>query len=158
MRIGYLVFNLDGMGGTSRSAITQANALAGDHGVTCVGHPQRRPAALRDRRPRSRCATSSTSATDTSLRCRRRAGAGPGPRLHERESLLVPERWDGQFTALCDVGLEQVLARARSSTCWSRSRPGLLAAGDPAAAAEAGAWSTRSTAPPPTARPASSRC
>ena len=36
MRIGYLVFNLDGMGGTSRSAITQANALAGDHAVTLL--------------------------------------------------------------------------------------------------------------------------
>ena len=35
MRIGYLVFNLDGMGGTSRSAITQANALAGDHRSRC---------------------------------------------------------------------------------------------------------------------------
>ena len=36
MKIGYLVFNLDGMGGTSRSAITQANALAGDHQVTLL--------------------------------------------------------------------------------------------------------------------------
>ena len=36
MKIGYLVFNLDGMGGTSRSAITQANALAGDHRVTLL--------------------------------------------------------------------------------------------------------------------------
>ena len=27
MRVGFLVLNLDGMGGTSRSAITQANAL-----------------------------------------------------------------------------------------------------------------------------------
>ena len=36
MKIGYLVFNLDGMGGTSRSAITQANALAGDHAVTLL--------------------------------------------------------------------------------------------------------------------------
>ena len=54
MRIGYLVFNLDGMGGTSRSAITQANALAGDHRVTLLSV--------------TRCATSSTYATDTSLR------------------------------------------------------------------------------------------
>ena len=36
MRIAYLVFNLDGMGGTSRSAVTQANALAGDHDVRLV--------------------------------------------------------------------------------------------------------------------------
>ena len=41
MRIGYLVFNLDGMGGTSRSAITQANALAGDHHVTLVSVTRR---------------------------------------------------------------------------------------------------------------------
>ena len=36
MRIALLVFNLDGMGGTSRSAITQANALAADHDVRLV--------------------------------------------------------------------------------------------------------------------------
>jgi hypothetical protein len=25
--------------------------------------------------------------------------------LHARDSLVVPDAWDGQFTALCDVGL-----------------------------------------------------
>ena len=36
MRIAFIVFNIDGMGGTSRSAITQANALAPHQDVRIV--------------------------------------------------------------------------------------------------------------------------
>ena len=131
MRIGYLVFNLDGMGGTSRSAITQANALAGDHQVSLVSVTRsgQRPHYEIDER------------IDVRYLVDVREGPGaPGPSvpgvdlpsaqaraLHERESLLVPERWDGQFTALCDVGLEHALPGLDVDVLVTVT-PGLLAA------------------------------
>ena len=101
MRIGYLVFNLDGMGGTSRSAITQANALAGDHDVTLLSVTRSgdRPHYWIDERISVRYLVDVREGQDPSVpgvdlsATRARA-------LHERESLVVPERWDGQFTAL----------------------------------------------------------
>ena len=57
----------------------------------------RRAAGLRDRRPGRRSSTWSTSPTSYD------------EALHARESVLVPPRWDKQFSALTDVGLEHGL-------------------------------------------------
>ncbi|MCW2797902.1 stealth conserved region 3 domain-containing protein [Nocardioides sp.] len=111
MRIAYLVFNLDGMGGTSRSAITQANALAADHDVRLVSITRSAEAphyAIDDR-------------IDVSYLVDVREDVGPLPvqsdlatpkvaaALFERESSLIPARWDGQFSALTDVAMEAAL-------------------------------------------------
>lgn len=103
MRIAYVVFNLDGMGGTSRSAITQANALAGDHDVRLVSITRSadRPHYAID--PRITVdyladAREDVLAEDDAARA-----------LSERESVLVPPRWDGQFSALTDVAMSAAL-------------------------------------------------
>ena len=108
MKIGYLVFNLDGMGGTSRSAITQANALAADHDITMLSVTRSADAPhyaidsritvvhLVDVRDDDHPAYADVAPTTAKA-------------LHARESALVPARWDKQFTALCDVALESTL-------------------------------------------------
>ncbi|MCW2764843.1 MAG: glycosyl transferase, group 1 [Nocardioides sp.] len=111
MRIAYLVFNLDGMGGTSRSAVTQANALAADHDVRLVSI--------------TRSADAPHYAVDKRVKVTYlvdvREEIGPLPvrpdlvsakeaaALFERESALIPARWDGQFSALTDVAMEAAL-------------------------------------------------
>lgn len=127
MRIGYLVFNIDGMGGTSRSAITQANALAGAHDVRILSvtrtaeephyaiDPRIDVERLVDLRDPDRPAYGGLSPD--------RAVA-----LHRRESALVPARWDAQFTALCDVALEESLPGLDVDVLVTVT-PGLLAAG-----------------------------
>ena len=128
MRIGYLVFNLDGMGGTTRSAITQANALAGDHRVTLlsVTRSGERPHYEIDERVEVRYLVDTREGQDPSV-----PGVDLAPAqaraLHERDSLLVPQRWDHQFTALCDVGLEHAIPGLRLDVLVTVT-PGLLAA------------------------------
>jgi glycosyltransferase involved in cell wall biosynthesis len=111
MRIAWLVFNLDGMGGTSRSAITQANALAADHDVRLVSVTRSADAPHYAIDPR----VSVTYLADV----REEPGpavvaegvvpAAEAARLHARESALVPTRWDQQFSGLTDVALEAAL-------------------------------------------------
>ncbi|WP_232678910.1 stealth conserved region 3 domain-containing protein [Nocardioides sp. R-C-SC26] len=131
MRIGFLVFNLDGMGGTSRSAITQANALAEHHDVTMLSvtrsadapHYAIDPAIsvryLLDVRDDAHPALL-VGAEDAALQ------PAQAKALHARESALVPARWDRQFTALCDVGLEAVLPTLDLDVLVTVT-PGLLA-------------------------------
>lgn len=97
MKIGFLVFNLDGMGGTSRSAVTQANALAADHDVRLISVTRSADRPHYDIDPRI--------AVDHLADVREPSAA------HERESVLVPARWDGQFSALTDVALQEALPR-----------------------------------------------
>ena len=128
MKIGYLVFNLDGMGGTSRSAITQANALAGDHAVTLLSVTRSgdRPHYWIDERIKVRYLVDVREGQDPSV-----PGVELAPSqaraLHARDSLVVPDAWDGQFTALCDVGLEHVLPGLKLDVLVTVT-PGLLAA------------------------------
>lgn len=105
MRVAYVVFNLDGMGGTSRSAITQANALAADHDVRLVSITRSADAPHYDIDPRINVEYLA-DVREESLDADPHAAA-----LHERESVLVPARWDGQFSALCDVGMQEALPR-----------------------------------------------
>lgn len=91
--MAFLVFNLDGMGGTSRSAITQANALArrGNVDVRLVSV--------------TRSADRPHYDIDPSVGVDHLADArGDDPRS-KRPSRLVPNRWDSQFSELTDDGM-----------------------------------------------------
>jgi glycosyltransferase involved in cell wall biosynthesis len=127
VRIAYLVFNLDGMGGTSRSAITQANAMSEHHDVRLVSITRSADAPhypIDDR-----------VAVDYLVDVRDEkepvaVGIELKPRqataLHQRESALVPDRWDSQFTALCDVAMEAALPALAVDVAVTVT-PGLLA-------------------------------
>ncbi|NHC24138.1 glycosyltransferase [Nocardioides sp. IC4_145] len=111
MRIAWLVLNLDGMGGTSRSAITQANAMAPDHDVTLVSVTRSadRPHYDVDDRVDVRYLVDVREDRDPAVS----PVPGVPPRVAQglagRESVLVPARWDGQFSALTDVAMEAAL-------------------------------------------------
>ena len=137
MRIGYLVFNLDGMGGTSRSAITQANALAGDHRVTLlsVTRSGERPHYEIDDRIEVRYLVDVREG-QRPVRPRRGAlaRAGPGPCTSASRcwcpsagTASSPRCASGPRAALCDVGLEHVLPRLKLDVLVTVT-PGLLAA------------------------------
>lgn len=90
LSVAFLVFNLDGMGGTSRSAITQANALArrGNVDVRLVSI--------------TRSADAPHYAIDPGVAVDHLTDARtPDPRA-QRPSRLVPKRWDAQFSELTD--------------------------------------------------------
>ncbi|MBS43109.1 MAG: hypothetical protein CMH83_08125 [Nocardioides sp.] len=126
MKIGFLVLNLDGMGGTSRSVVTQASALAPHHDVTVVSVTRSadRPHYRLHPRVQVRYVVDVRDGDHP-------AYDGVGPRtaasLHARESALVPRRWDHQFSALTDVGLEALLPSLDVDVLVTVT-PGLLAA------------------------------
>ncbi|WP_114424267.1 stealth conserved region 3 domain-containing protein [Nocardioides houyundeii] len=110
LRIGFVLYNADGMGGTARSAITQANALAAlpaGHQVSLISvtrsgeHPHYR---LHDdvgveylvdvRDPNAPRAVQPGVVTPE-----------VAEELARRESVLVPRRWDASFSALTDAAL-----------------------------------------------------
>ena len=128
MRIAFLVFNLNGMGGTSRSVITQANALAGGHEIQLVSVTRSGEAPHYDIDPRIavdylvHAVPGEPPATVAGL-----VDAGTASRLEESESLLVPSRWDHQFSALTDVALEDALPKVRADVLVTVT-PALLAA------------------------------
>jgi len=111
MKIAYLVFNLDGMGGTSRSAITQANALAGDHDVLLVSVTRSDEAPHYAIDPRVGVDYLVDVRDESAPALVRPDLVSPqqAASLHARASALVPSTWDPQFTALCDVALEAAL-------------------------------------------------
>ena len=115
MRVAFIVFNIDGMGGTSRSAITQANALASDQDVRIVSITRSADAPHYDIDERI--------AVDYLVDVRDQKDP-----LHQRESALVPNRWDKQFTALCDVAMEAALPGLDVDIAVTVT-PGLLVAG-----------------------------
>ena len=95
LRVAFLVLNLDGMGGTSRSAITQANALARR------GHDVRLVSVTRSA-DTPHYPIDPGVAVEHLLDVRRREG-------RPRPSVLVPARWDGQFDADTDAALSAYL-------------------------------------------------
>lgn len=128
MRIAFLLFNVDGAGGTERSVVTQANALVVEgHEVEVLSvvreaeqphyevDPRVEVHGLVDRtdpeRPRS-----AHGVVDDDL----------AARLDEMPSLLVPERWDQQFSALTDAVLEHRLPAVDADVLVTVT-PGLLA-------------------------------
>jgi glycosyltransferase involved in cell wall biosynthesis len=119
VRITFLVFNLAGAGGTSRSAISQAAALAARHDVRMVSVTRSADAPHYDIDP--------LIAVDWLADVRPGSLDDDARRLHARPSLLVPGRWDAQFTALCDVALERHLPGLDTDVLVTVT-PGLLAA------------------------------
>ena len=119
MKITYLVLSAYAMGGTERAAITQANALAaldgGSHDVTIIS-------VLRS-------ADEPHYAVDERVTLQPlvdvRPGAAADPLL-DAESVLVPRRWDGQFSARTDVALEEALRRVDADVLVTVT-PALLA-------------------------------
>ncbi|GAB3200467.1 hypothetical protein GCM10027062_20130 [Nocardioides hungaricus] len=101
MRIAFVVFNLDGMGGTSRSAITQANALVS---LPDEGHDVRLVSITRS-------ADAPHYGIDPRVEVAYLADVRDSPALHDRPSVLVPPRWDGQFSALTDAAMLDALPR-----------------------------------------------
>lgn len=101
LKVAFLVFNIDGMGGTSRSAITQANALAarGNCDVRIVSMTRSADAPHYPIDP----AVAVDHLVDV------RAGDGAGEPDLQRPSRLVPRRWDGQFSLATDLGAEAFL-------------------------------------------------
>lgn len=91
--MAFLVFNLDGMGGTSRSAITQANALArrGNVDVRLVSV--------------TRSADRPHYDIDPAVGVEYLADARAEDPRSKRPSRLVPKRWDSQFSELTDDGM-----------------------------------------------------
>ncbi|MGA8845396.1 MAG: glycosyltransferase family 4 protein, partial [Nocardioides sp.] len=130
MRIGFLVFNLDGMGGTSRSVITQANALAAHP----AGHQVRLISVTRSAE-HPHYAIDGRIAIEHLVDLRDPDHPDlddiPGDEAaaaHARESSLVPARWDAQFTALCDLALARRLPQLGAGLdVLVTVTPGLLA-------------------------------
>ncbi len=100
MRIAYLVVDVDKMDDGTRSVMTQARALAGDHDVQVIDLQN---ATAPDLEPKQAQA------------------------LSERASALVPRAWDRDLTALSDLLLEAVLPTLDVDVVVTTT-PGLLAA------------------------------
>ena len=115
MKVTFLVQSAHKLGGTERAAITQANALAAaghDVKILSVVKSAEEPAFTIDRRVAVEHLVDLTVTHDEAL--------------HARPSLLVPQRWDKQFSALTDVGLERGL-RSLTTDVLVTVTPALLA-------------------------------
>ncbi len=116
-KVGFLVFNIDGMGGTSRSAITQANALSrrGNVEVQIVSV--------------TRSALTPHYAIDPAVTVTHLADVRPGcaEAGHDRASQLVPKRWDGQFSRFTDRAMRAFLPTLDVDILVTVT-PGLMAA------------------------------
>ncbi len=130
MKIAFIVFNIDGMGGTSRSAITQANALAPHQDVRIVSVTRSGDRPHYDIDPRIPV-DYLVDVRDPKKPAAVPEGLVPADAavaLHRQESALVPNRWDKQFTALCDVAMEAALPTLDVDVAVTVT-PGLLVAG-----------------------------
>ena len=119
MRIAYLVLSAYATGGTERSAITQANALAAQdgapHDVTIIS-------VLRS-------ADEPHFAVDDRVTLQPLVDVRPGTErdpLLDADSVLVPRRWDGQFSARTDLALEEALRQVAADVVVTVT-PALLA-------------------------------
>jgi glycosyltransferase involved in cell wall biosynthesis len=121
VRIAYIVLDLDGTGGTSRSAVTQANALADDHDVRLVSITRSAD------QPHYDVDSQVTVDYLADVREETLAADDEAAVLHERESILVPPRWDAQFSALTDRAMAQALPRLEADVVVTVT-PALLAA------------------------------
>ena len=135
MRITFLVFALDSLAGTERTIVTQANAL------TRAGHRVRLVSVVRTaERPAYTLLPGVTVAYLVDLRDPERprpqlprpvrSGLVTGTSyadLHRGESLLIPRRWDRQYSSLTDVAMEAALSRIDADVLVTVT-PALLAA------------------------------
>lgn len=129
MNIVFLVFTLDDMGGTSRAVITQANALSAagqDVTILSVLRQAEVPHYRVDDRVRRTYLIDVRDEAKPHTVVRGLVRRGDEAALHARESLLVPRRWDRQFTGLVDVAAQQLLPTLAADVVVSVT-PGLLA-------------------------------
>lgn len=110
LEIVFVLFNADGMGGTARSAIAQANALL----ALDEGHRVRILSVTRSGESTHYPLTEGLEVTYlVDVRGERPvpvSGSHPAE-LADRESVLVPRSWDASFNALTDAVLREHLPR-----------------------------------------------
>ena len=120
MRITFLVFNIDGLGGTSRSVITQANTLAqgvaGDHQTRILSFTRSAAEPHHSLDPRVQVEylvdlsdPGSPSTVQEGLVAPATATA-----LAEAQSRYMPRSWDRHFNRLIDVAAEHRLPTLES--------------------------------------------
>ncbi|GAB3254334.1 stealth conserved region 3 domain-containing protein [Nocardioides dilutus] len=131
MRIAYLVLSAYAMGGTERSVITQANALArqenAPHEVTVISvlRAADEPHYAVDERVTLQPLVDVRPDTQGDPQADTQSDTQRDPLL-DAESVLVPRRWDRQFSALTDVALESALRKVRADVVVTVT-PALLA-------------------------------
>ncbi len=106
MKIAFFLLTVDGMGGTERSVVSQANALAAaGHRVTIISTIRRGDVPHFSVDPGVRVDYLVDLAEPERPRAIRKNAMDDAQalRLHHSPSLLVPDRWDGQFSALTDA-------------------------------------------------------
>jgi glycosyltransferase involved in cell wall biosynthesis len=129
VKIAFFLLTVDGMGGTERSVVSQANALAAaGHQVTIISAIRRGDVPHFSIDPGVRVDYLVDLSDPESPRAVSKRVADPAEalRLHGSPSLLVPDRWDGQFSALTDAGCHDYFAEVDSDVLVTVT-PGLLA-------------------------------
>lgn len=123
--IVYVLFNADGMGGTARSGIEQANALAG----LGEGHRVRILSVTRSGATTHYPLVDGVEVTYLVDVRGERPAAVTGrhaPELGERESVIVPRSWDALYNALTDATLREALGSIEADVLVTTT-PELLA-------------------------------
>ena len=123
--IVFVLFNADGMGGTARSGIEQANALVG----LGEGHRVRILSVWRSGEATHYPLADGIEVTYlVDVRGERPAAIGGGhpAELAERESVIVPRSWDALYSGLTDATLREVLPRIEADVLVTTT-PELLA-------------------------------
>lgn len=129
MKVSFFLLTVDGMGGTERSVVSQANALAAHgHEVTIISVIRRGDVPHFSVDPDVRVDYLVDLSDPESPRAIRKRVVDPAQalRLQESPSLLVPDRWDAQFSGLTDAACHEYFAELDSDVLVTVT-PGLLA-------------------------------
>ena len=129
MKIAFFLLTVDGMGGTERSVVSQANALAAaGHRVKIISVIRRGDVphfAIAKGVRVDYLVDLSTHGAPRAVR-KHVVDDDEAVRLHHSPSILVPARWDSQFSALTDAGCHDYFAEVDSDVLVTVT-PGLLA-------------------------------
>jgi glycosyltransferase involved in cell wall biosynthesis len=129
VKVSFFLLTVDGMGGTERSVVSQANALAAHgHEVTIISVVRRGDVPHFSVDPDVRVdylVDLSDPESPHAIR-KRVVDRAQALRLQESPSLLVPDRWDAQFSALTDAACHEYFAELDSDVLVTVT-PGLLA-------------------------------
>jgi glycosyltransferase involved in cell wall biosynthesis len=131
VKVAFLVVDVGGTGGTERSVITQAGALhaAGvEVAIVSLVRNVERPHFAIDPGIRVHYLIDRTSGRPAPVEAPTLVDDDEAARLDRLPSLLVPHRWDVQFTALMDVAAEQWLPHLAADVLVTVTPP-LLAVG-----------------------------
>ncbi len=129
MKIAFFLLTVDGMGGTERSVVSQANALAAaGHRVKIISVIRRGDVphfAIEKGVRVDYLVDLSNPGAPRAVR-KHVVDDDEAVRLHHSPSLLVPTRWDSQFSALTDAGCHDYFTEVDSDVLVTVT-PGLLA-------------------------------